>query len=159
MRVLGIDPGYGRVGWAVVEGNRSTQKLIGVGCLETSPEKDLDDRLVEIFLYTQKIIQEFGVDSAAVEELFYFKNQTTVMGVGQARGVIVLAIKQAGLHCGHYTPLQIKNTVAGYGKASKKQVQLMVKSQLKLQKIPRPDDASDACAVALTHFFMDSRLQ
>lgn len=154
MRILGIDPGYGRIGWAIVEGNKSKQVLVAAGCLETDPQASLDSRLLEIYQFVFDLIAEHKPDRAAVEELFYFKNQKTVMAVGQARGVIVIAIKHQQIPCFHYTPLQIKSTIAGYGQADKKQVQLMVKTQLKLQAAPKPDDAADACAVALCGFFI-----
>lgn len=155
MKVLGIDPGFGRMGWAVVEGDSARQELIEAGCLETNPKEVLENRLVEMYQYINTLLQSYKPDEAAVEELFFFKNQKTVMAVGQARGVIVLTLKLAGLPVGNYTPLQIKSTVAGYGRADKTQVQLMVKTQLRLKKAPRPDDAADACAVALTHIFSE----
>lgn len=156
MKVLGIDPGYGRVGWAVVEGSRSRHQLAAVGCLETSPTDPLEVRLGEIYEFMMELIGKYKPEAVAVEELYFFKNQKTVMGVGQARGVIVLSVVRNKLPCFHYTPLQVKNTVTGYGKASKEQVQMMVKSQLKLKAVPKPDDAADAAAVALTHMFMST---
>lgn len=154
MRVLGIDPGFGRMGWAIVEGSRSRQELVECGCLETSPQDSLNVRLEEIYDQMVDLIERFRPEAVAVEDLFFFKNQKTVMAVGQARGVILLAIVKKKVECFNYTPLQIKNTVAGYGRATKQQMQLMVKSQLRLKSVPKPDDAADACAAALTHFFM-----
>lgn len=153
MKILGIDPGYGRLGWSILEGNRSKQQLLAYGCIETKPKQELDKRLMVIHHQLNQIIDDHQPKACAVEALYFFKNQKTVMGVGQARGVVVLTANLKGLNCSHYTPLQIKNVVAGYGKASKHQVQTMVKSQLKLKSIPKPDDAADACAVALTHIF------
>lgn len=154
MRILGIDPGYGRIGWAIVEGNKAKQTLVATGCLETNPKTSLSERLQEIYQFIREIHQKYQPDRAAVEDLFFFKNQKTVMAVAQARGVIVIAIKHQNIPCFHYTPLQIKSTIAGFGRADKKQVQLMVKSQLKLATVPKPDDAADACAVALCGFFI-----
>lgn len=158
MRVLGIDPGYGRVGWAILEGDSAKQKVIECGCLETDSEEKLSDRLAMIYQYIIKLVEKYKPDEAAVEELYYFKNAKTVIGVGQARGVILLGLTKKHIEVFDYTPLQIKSTIAGYGKADKKQVQEMVKRLLTLKKIPKPDDAADAVAVALTHFFVDSRL-
>lgn len=159
MRVLGIDPGFGRMGWAVVEGNRSKQVLVDVGCLKTSPDDSLSERLIEIYDHMEDLIKKHEPEAVAVEDIFYFKNAKTVIDVSQARGVILLAIVKNKLPYFGYTPLQVKNTVAGYGKAEKKQVQMMVKSQLRLNSVPKPDDAADACAVALTHFFMNPSLK
>lgn len=159
MKVLGIDPGFGRMGWAVVEGNRSKQVVVEWGCLETSPKDSLEERLVEIHEHVVELCEEYKPDEAAVEDLFYFKNQKTVIGVGQARGVIVLALAQKKVAVYHYTPLQIKQAVVGYGKADKKQVQFMVKNLLKLKSVPKQDDTADATAVALTHMFTDKRLR
>jgi crossover junction endodeoxyribonuclease RuvC len=154
MKVLGIDPGFHRVGWAIVEGNASRQRLVDVGCLETNAKESLSERLLDIHEFLEQLFKEHKPDSVAVEEVYYFKNAKTVIGVSQARGVILLAIEQAKLPLFNYTPLQVKSTIAGYGKAQKPQVQLMVKTQLGLKAVPKPDDAADACAIALTHIFM-----
>lgn len=154
MRVLGIDPGYQRIGWSVIEGNRSRQKLIGVGCVETSKDDSLNIRLEEVYDLVGELIDEFKPDVVAVEEIFYSKNTKTVIGVSQARGVILLAAVKKKVECFNYNPVEVKKTVAGYGKADKKQVQMMVKSQLGLKAVPKPDDAADACAVAITHMFL-----
>ena len=108
-------------------------------------------RLDIIYNSTIEIIEKFSPDFAAVESLFYFKNKKTVMTVGQARGVVLLAAEKKGLTCYDYTPLQIKQSVTGYGRANKKQVQNMVKKILKINKVPKPDDAADALAVAICH--------
>lgn len=155
MRILGIDPGYGRVGWAIVEGNKSKQSLVECGCIETDPKASLEERLDEIYQSISLLIQKHKPEKAFVESLFFFKNQKTVMAVGQARGVIVLSIHRSGIVCQQLTPLQIKNTIVGYGRASKEQVQLMVKSQLRLTKVPKPDDAADACAIAISGFYIN----
>lgn len=158
MRVMGIDPGFGRVGWAVVEGDRAKQQLVEYGCLETSPKDSMNVRLEEIFDHVSELIDKYDVDEVAVEDIFYFKNQKTVIGVGQARGVILVAVVKKKIPCFNYTPLQIKRVITGYGQADKKQVQMMVKTLLKMKELPKQDDAADACATALTHFFIDKRL-
>jgi len=159
MKVLGIDPGFGRMGWAIVEGNRSRQNLVECGCLETSPTDSLNVRLEEIFDQISELVDKHHPDAAAVEELYFFKNAKTVMGVGQARGVILVALVKKKVAAFNYTPLQIKRCIAGYGQADKKQMQMMVKSQLKLKAVPKSDDAADAMAAALTHFFINSQLR
>ncbi|MBN1168712.1 crossover junction endodeoxyribonuclease RuvC [Candidatus Woesebacteria bacterium] len=157
-KVLGIDPGFGRLGWAILEGNKSSQKVVSTGCLETSSKEDLSKRLSEIFDFISDTVDKYGPDEAAIEELYYFKNAKTVIGVGQAMGAVIVALEGKGIRNFRYTPLQVKSTVAGYGRADKKQVQDMTKRLLKLNEIPKPDDAADACAVALTHFFMNEGL-
>jgi len=158
MRVLGIDPGFGRIGWAIIDGSRSRQELVEYGCLETSPDDSLSERLEEIYDHMIELVAKFKPEAVAVEDIFYFKNQKTVIGVAQARGVILLAVVKAKVMCFNYSPLQVKSTIAGYGKADKRQVQLMVKSQLGLKVVPKPDDAADAAAVALTHFFVNPKM-
>lgn len=152
MKVLGIDPGYGRVGWALLEGDTSSQKLIAADCFETSATKELPLRLVDIHEHISQLIETYEPDEAAIEDLFYFKNKKTVIGVGQARGVIVVALVQKKVPVFDYTPLQVKSSVAGHGQAEKKQVQMMVKALLG-SSAPKQDDAADAAAVALTHLF------
>jgi len=154
MKVLGIDPGYGRVGWAVVEGNHSQQRLVDVGCLDTDPKLEIMRRFEVVHEFIKELLVEYKPEAVAVEELYFSKNVKTAIDVAQARGVILLSIIQAQAPCFNYNPMQIKTTVAGYGKASKQQVQTMVKMQLKLKTVPKPDDAADACAVALTHLFI-----
>jgi crossover junction endodeoxyribonuclease RuvC len=105
-----------------------------------------------------ELVDKHKPDEAAIEELYYFKNAKTVIGVGQAMGAVIVALEEKGVRNFRYTPLQVKSTVAGYGRADKKQVQEMTKRLLQLKKIPKPDDAADACAVALTHFFMNEQL-
>jgi crossover junction endodeoxyribonuclease RuvC len=157
-RVLGIDPGFGRIGWAIVEGSSSKQSVVSFGCLETSKDDAMSIRLGEIYDHVVELVDKYKPDEAAVEELYFFKNAKTVIGVGQARGVILLALVKCKIVTADYTPLQVKSSIAGYGKADKRQVQVMLKSLLNLPSVPKPDDAADACAVALTHFFVDKRL-
>ncbi len=151
MRILGIDPGYGIVGYGVIDYENSQYNVVDYGVIETPKEEDIAVRLAMIYDSIEKLIEEFKPEQMAVEELFYFKNQTTVIPVAEARGVILLA----GIHsCGQifeYTPLQIKQALTGNGRAEKAQVQFMVKAILGLEKVPKPDDAADALAVAITH--------
>lgn len=158
MRVLGIDPGYGRTGWSVVEGNRAKQTLVACGCFETTVNSEHAGRLQLIYTKMQELVAEFSPDEAAVEDLFFATNAKTAIRVGEARGVIVVALAQKGLIAHNYTPLQVKRAVTGYGAADKKQIQQMVKTILKLTEVPKPDDAADAIAVALTHFFTNAQL-
>jgi crossover junction endodeoxyribonuclease RuvC len=141
-----------------VEGNRSKQSLIECGCIETASNAAAPDRLAMIYDEIVKLVEEYGPDESAVEELYFFKNQKTVMQVGQARGVIVVALTKAGLPVYDYTPLQVKQSVSGYGRADKRQVQQMVKAILNLERVPKPDDAADAVAVALTHLMFNKDL-
>lgn len=149
-RILGIDPGYGRVGWGVVEKKGGDWVHVAHGCIETGAKDPFVDRLRELHLELDKIINSFKPNCSAVEELFFFKNQKTAIKVGEARGVILLTLVQAGLKTYEFTPLQIKQALTGYGRAEKGQMQKMVQVSLKLKDKPRPDDAADALAVAIT---------
>ncbi|MEG0069112.1 crossover junction endodeoxyribonuclease RuvC [Cetobacterium sp.] len=151
MRILGIDPGTAIVGYSILDFKENKYNLIKYGCIYTSKDLPMEDRLLQIFNELEEIIDEYSPKFMAVEELFFFKNNKTVISVGQARGVIILAGKKNGLQIENYTPLQVKMGITGYGKADKKQVQLMVQKILKLDEIPKPDDAADAIAVAITH--------
>lgn len=153
MKVLGIDPGTGRLGWAIVEKKSAKESLIECGCFETKANSDQADRLLKIYSFLTQLIEQHQPEAAAIENLFFANNAKTVMAVSESRGVVLLACKQAGLKIHNYTPLQIKSALTGYGKADKKQVQYMVKQILKLDQVPQPDDAADAVAAGLTHFF------
>jgi len=153
MKVLGIDPGTGRLGWAILEKKAGKETMIECGCFETKVKSNQADRLLKIFDFLTQLITKHQPDVAAIESLFFANNAKTVMSVSESRGVVLLACKQAGLDIYNYTPLQIKSALTGYGKADKKQVQYMVVQILKLDKTPQPDDAADAAATALTHFF------
>lgn len=153
MIILGIDPGLGRVGWGIVTDNLSLQKVVDYGCFETSADLSLDERLAKIHQYILSLIDKFKPDVVAVEQLYFAANVKTALTVGQARGVIILAAAQASLPTVSYTPLQIKQSLTGYGRAEKKQIEIMVKSILHLSKPIKQDDAADALAVALTHAF------
>ena len=151
MRILGIDPGTAIVGYSIVDYKENKIVLIKYGCIFTDKNLAMEDRLLQIFDELEEIIDLYSPQFMAIEELFFFKNNKTVISVGQARGVIVLAGKRKNLQIENYTPLQVKMGITGYGKADKKQVQSMVQKILKLDEIPKPDDAADAIAVAITH--------
>lgn len=161
MKILGIDPGYALVGWAVVEYEKdssSKPKVVDYGVIETAKELELPERLNEIYYDLVEIIAKFKPDAVGIEGLVFYKNITTGMAVAEARGVIVLAAHQAGLPIRTVAPTQVKNAVSGYGKATKKQMQENVKLICELDEIPKPDDAADAVAVALTAYDLNSQL-
>lgn len=154
MRILGIDPGIGRMGWGIIEKEKgNTFHVYGYGCVETQPNSDIPGRLYALYDEVCRIIDEYEPKELAIEDLFFAKNVKTAFAVGQARGVVLLAASQKNLHVAVYTPQQVKSSVTGYGKADKKQVGQMVKVTLKLPKVPTPDDTADALAIALTHIF------
>lgn len=154
MRILGIDPGTGILGFGVVDVKGSSFTLVTAGVIKTPPHTPLDERLEEIYDGLTEIIAETKPAVLSIEKLFFAKNVTTAMSVSHARGVAILAGRKAGLPYAEYTPLQIKQTITGYGKADKKQVQEMIKLQLGLKEIPKPDDAADALGAAITHAMM-----
>lgn len=151
MRILGIDPGLATVGWGVIDVVSGTPKPVSYGVILTPKESIIPERLKMIEEDLTSLILKFSPDEIALEELFFNNNVTTAINVAQARGVILLTCVKhcAGLY--EYTPLQIKQALTGYGKAEKRQIQEMTKTFLNLNKIPKPDDAADALAVALTH--------
>jgi len=151
MRILGIDPGTGILGFGVIEVIKGKVALIDAGVIRTPVKEDDAVRLVTIFEELTTIIKDTKPDEMAVEKLFFAQNVTTAMTVAQARGVVLLAGKQAGLVIAEYTPLQIKQALTGYGRAEKKQIQEMVRVLLGLKEVPKPDDCADALAAALTH--------
>ena len=150
-RILGIDPGTATVGWGVIEQDGNKTHAIGYGHIATSPDLPLSKRLAEIASDLQKILRTYSPDEASVEELFFFKNQKTIIAVSQARGAILLTLETVGVRIFEYTPLEVKQSLTGYGRAEKNQVQFMVKNILKLPSIPKPDDTADALALALCH--------
>ena len=155
MRILGIDPGTGILGFGVIEVSaRGNPKMITAGVITTPAHTPLEDRLIEIFDGLTEIIAETNPEVMSIEKLFFAQNVTTAISVSHARGVAMLTGKQAGLEIAEYTPLQIKQTLTGYGRASKKQMQEMVKLQLGLNNMPKPDDAADGLAAAITHSLM-----
>lgn len=150
-RVLGIDVGTAIVGWGVVEQRQNKLYPIAYGTITTSKADPDYERLAKIYQELIELIAEFHPQEAAVESLFYFKNQKTVMTVSQARGVILLALQHQSIFQTSYTPLQAKTAITGYGRADKQQMQQMVQTLLRLDEIPQPDDAADALALAITH--------
>ena len=151
MRILGIDPGYGITGFGVIEADRGKQSLITCGAITTPAGMDFSARLEIIYNDMTELIRATKPDAVAIEELFFGQNVTTGIGVAQARGVILLAIRQAGVEVASYKPAQVKQSVVGYGNATKHQVMDMTKRLLGLQQMPKPDDAADAIAIALCH--------
>ena len=151
MRILGIDPGTAIVGYAVVDYENGDYTPLDYGCIFTDKDEDMPIRLEKIYDGLENIIKLWKPTDMAIEDLFFFKNQKTVIKVGQARGVITLAGQKNKLNLYSYTPLQVKMGIASYGRADKKQIQEMVKLILKLDEIPKPDDAADALAIAITH--------
>ncbi len=150
--VLGIDPGTAIIGYAIVRDLPDGGcEAISYGIISTPKNDSSAVRLVQIYEQITQIISLYHPDSAAVEKLFFQKNISTAIAVGQARGVVMLALAQAGLEIGEYTPNEVKLAVTGYGSADKRQVQEMVRVLLSLEKIPKPDDAADALAIAITH--------
>lgn len=158
MKIIGIDPGTGILGFGVIEVIGSKIKMIDAGVIRTPPHTPHDERLEEIFDGLTEIIAATKPDVLSIEKLFFSRNITTAMTVAEARGVAILVGRKAGLPIAEYTPPQIKQTLTGYGKADKKQVQEMVRIQLGLKEVPKPDDCADALAAAITHSFM-SRLE
>lgn len=154
MRIIGIDPGTGILGFGVVDTHQGKTKLVTAGVITTPPHTPLDERLEEIFDGLTEIIQETKPEVMSVEKLFFARNVTTAMSVASARGVAILTGRKARLPIAEYTPMQIKQTLTGYGKADKKQVQEMVRMHLGLKEVPKPDDAADALAAAITHQMM-----
>lgn len=151
MVVLGLDPGTATTGYGVVRADGYKFHCLAYGCISTPKELEVQDRLKLIFGLAGDLIRDHNPAAVALEKLFFNKNVTSAISVGQARGVLLLAAAQAGLEIGEYTPTSIKLAVTGYGAAAKDQVQSMVRSILALKEIPRPDDAADALAIALCH--------
>jgi len=158
MRILGIDPGTGILGFGVIDVEKGKPKLVDAGVIRTLAKEDDAVRLQTIFEEITDIIVQSKPTVMAIEKLYFAQNVTTAMTVSQARGVVLLAGQQAGLEIFEYTPLQIKQALTGYGRAEKKQIQEMVRVILQLRAVPKPDDAADALAAAITHS-MTSRLR
>lgn len=150
MRILGIDPGSGIIGFGLVEKGRKP-RMIEAGIIRTTVGSSDAERLTELYSSMEELMAELKPDVASVEKLFFAQNVTTAMSVSQARGVILLAIAQQHVPVYEYTPLQIKMAMTGYGRATKSQIQEMVRVQLSLKNKPKPDDCADALAAALTH--------
>lgn len=151
MRILGIDPGTGILGFGIINFERNKPKLVDAGVIRTPVHEDAAVRLLTIYDELSEVIKETKPQIMSVEKLFFAQNVTTAMTVAQARGVVLLCGKQANLEIAEYTPLQIKQALTGYGRAEKKQIQEMVRVILQLKEIPKPDDAADALAAAIAH--------
>ena len=151
MKILGIDPGYGITGFGLIESDRGQNRLLRCGVITTPPGADFSARLEMIYEDMRELLKISQPEAVSIEELFFGQNVTTGINVAQSRGVILLAIHQAGLPVFEYKPMQVKQAVVGYGNASKHQVQDMTRRLLHLQAMPKPDDAADAIAIALCH--------
>lgn len=148
MKILGIDPGYGIIGWSVIT---TSLKIIDYGIIETAPDITLPKRLLKIHHGITAIIEEYRPDQMVMEKLFFKNNKTTASDVTKAIGVMTLAAGRHDLEIYEYTPTQVKQSITGYGQAPKKQIQLMIMKIFNIREIPKPDDAADALAVALCH--------
>jgi crossover junction endodeoxyribonuclease RuvC len=148
---MGIDPGTATTGFGVIDVDGHNMKYVDAGVILTTPDTPMPERLQTIYQELSGLIAEHRPDCMSIELLYFQTNVSTAISVGQARGVVMLAAADAKLPLGEYTPLQVKQAVTGYGKADKKQIQEMVKMLLKLNVIPKPDDAADALAIAITH--------
>lgn len=153
MRILGIDPGYAIVGFGALEDTHNTLTPLRYGAITTQSHTTFEDRLAEIYDDMTELLRMVQPDALAIETLFYTTNQKTVIAVAEARGVLLLCARQAGVPIFEYTPLQVKQSVSGYGRAPKKQVQEMTRRLLKLPAVPRPDDTADALAMAICHAY------
>ena len=151
MRIIGIDPGYAIMGWGILDLKGNKFSVVDYGSITTDAGVEAAKRLQHIYAELGAIIAKYQPEEAAIEELFFNNNAKTVILVGEARGIAVLACANGGLEISEYTPLQIKQALVGYGRADKKQVQAMVKAILNLKEVPKPDDTADAVAAAICH--------
>lgn len=153
MRILGIDPGYAIVGFGALDDTKNILTPLRYGAITTKSHTTFEDRLAEIYDDMTALLRVVQPDAMAIETLFYTTNQKTVIAVAEARGVLLLCARQAGVPIFEYTPLQVKQSVSGYGRAPKKQVQEMTRRLLKLPEVPKPDDTADALAMAICHAY------
>ncbi len=151
MRVLGVDCGTQRTGYGVIETDGRDHRMLAAGVIQTSPEASAAARLLEIFQGLRGIIAEFEPGAGAVEQVFYSANVKTALKLAEVRGVALAAIAEAGMECAEYSPLEVKTSVVGFGRAEKRQVQHMIRSLLSLDAPPESEDACDALAVAICH--------
>jgi len=151
MKILGIDPGMAIVGYGIIEGSGDNLKLVGSGSIQTDKSLDDSKRLLEIYNDMCVIIEEYKPDCASVEQLFFFKNQKTIIPVAEARGVILTVLEKYGIPTYSYTPMEVKQVLTGYGRAEKKEVDRMVHIALGVNKLPKLDDTVDAIAIAICH--------
>lgn len=153
MVILGIDPGIGRLGWGVIKNLNNKPTMIDCGCIETTVNGEISERLLVIGKELDRLIKKYKPDAVSIEDLFFGANSKTAFLVGQARGVSLFTAAKNNLLVTVYTPLQVKIALTGYGRADKSQVSQMVKVILGLEKMPKLDDTTDALAIALTHAF------
>lgn len=151
MKILGIDPGYAILGYGIIEKKGNCFSVCSYGAVTTDSSMAMPDRLKHLYTQIMEIIHEYEPDVVSIEEIFFNTNSKTAILVGQARGVIILACANSGIEIREYTPLQIKQGLVGYGRADKKQVQIMVKAILNLDEVPKPDDIADALAAAICY--------
>ena len=157
MRILGIDPGIGRLGWAVIEVNCGKLEVKDFNCIETKANSKIENRLLILFEELKEIVKKYKPEVLAIEDLFFNKNAKTNLIVGEARGIILLIGAINNMSIFSYTPLQVKISLTGYGKAEKSQVGFMVRRILKIEKMPQIDDVVDALAIAITHSFSNKK--
>lgn len=151
MKILGIDPGMAIVGYSIVDFDGTNVVLLNSGSIKTPKENTESERLLEIFEDITTLIEKYKPDIASIEKLFFFKNQKTVMPVAAARGVIMMALERCGVKTFEYTPMEVKQTLTGYGRADKKEVEQMVKIAFNGRELPKLDDTIDAMAIAICH--------
>jgi len=151
MRIIGIDPGFAITGYGIIDYKGNRFSVVEVGVISTEADQELSERLLKLSQGLDFLLNKYKPDAMAIEELFFNTNVKTAMKVGHGRGVAMLSAAKAGIKVTEYTPLQVKQAVVGYGRAKKEQVQQMVKVLLNLDRIPKPDDAADALAVAICH--------
>lgn len=156
MRILGLDPGTATTGYGIIDVDSDRYEVVCYGVISTSPKDATPVRLQSTYRQLTALLAEYRPDTAGVEQLFFGRNITTAIGVGQARGVLLLALADADVPLSEYSPPSVKEAVTGYGNADKPQVQLMVRHLLNLEETPKPDDAADALAVAITHARQES---
>lgn len=156
MIILGIDPGYAIVGWGLIQKEKSTITFLRCGAITTTAKETLEHRLAAIYQQMDTLLKEHTPDHVAIEQLYFSTNVKTALDVAQARGVLLLAVQHHHIPLFSYGPLTVKQTITGDGNADKTQMQLMVKRILKLSAVPKPDDVSDAVAIALTHGYMNN---
>lgn len=149
MRILGIDPGTSLIGYGIIDADGKSFRLVDCGTCRTPPKIPNRERVADIYEFFTKLIKKYSPDIIALETLFFFKNAKTVMAVSEIRGILLLVAAHAGVEIREFTPLQVKQAISGYGRADKIQVQTMVKLVLKLREAPKPDDVTDALALAI----------
>ena len=151
MYIMGIDPGFGRVGYSIIEYKNNKYRTVEYGCITTPAGEKLSLRLKKIFEDLQEVISRYNIDDAAVESLYFNTNIKTGIQVAEARGVILYTLEKNNINVNEYTPLQVKQALVGYGRADKTQIKKAVKEILKLEKMPKLDDTTDAIAIAICH--------